>query len=128
MEGLGTLSDPQCEALTKHLPIIIRLRQTGLCSNGAADLIYERLVQTILRAKAGTLLSPGFAGMSGHCQSDCEIHYSQIFAGNRFSSDVQQLGEQITPDTDTIFSAIPMIRPGIATFSGEQIHRLRKVL
>ena len=125
VEDWGRYPDPQCEALTRALADYHQIAADRiLCSNGAADLIYG-LVQTI-KPRQALLLSPGFAEYEqALARSDCEIRYSRLCPENGFLPDVQQLCEQITPDTDLIFFCNPNNPTGHA-ISREQILQIAK--
>ena len=106
VEDWGRYPDSQCEALTRALADYHQIAADRiLCSNGAADLIYG-LVQTI-KPRQALLLSPGFAEYEqALARSGCEIRYSRLYPGTGFLPDVQQLCEQITPDTEVLFLAL----------------------
>ena len=125
VEDWGRYPDPQCEALTRALADYHQIAADRiLCSNGAADLIYG-LVQTI-KPRQALLLSPGFAEYEqALARSDCEIRYSRLYPENGFLPDVQQLCEQITPDTDLIFFCNPNNPTGHAV-PREQILQIAK--
>ena len=61
VEDWACYPDPECEALRAALSAFHKVPADRiLCSNGAADLIYQ-LVRT-LKPRHALLLSPGFAG------------------------------------------------------------------
>ncbi len=109
--------------LREHLPIIIRLRQTG----SSAPTVRRSHLRAGAdhKAKAGTFAFTGICRVrAGTCPSGCEIRYSRLYPENGFLPDVQQLCEQITRIRTLSFSAIPIIRR--ACRSREQILQIAK--
>lgn len=107
VEDWACYPDPQCEALRTALAAFHQISADRiLCSNGAADLIYQ-LVQTI-KPRQALLLSPGFAeyeqALTG---SGCEITWFRLKPENQFFPDMHEFCEQITPDTDLVFLCNP---------------------
>lgn len=99
--------DPQCEALRKELAVFHQIpAEHILCSNGAADLIYQ-LVQ-VIKPRQALLLSPGFAEYEqALLDTNCEIRFFYLSAENGFLADLSRLCEQVTKETDLVFFCNP---------------------
>ena len=107
VEDWARYPDTRCEALRSALAAFHQIPADWiLCSNGAADLIYQ-LVRT-LQPKQALLLAPGFAEYEqALLQADCEIRYVRLKPENRFLPDMRQFCEAVTPDTDLVFFCNP---------------------
>lgn len=107
VEDWARYPDTQCEALRAELAAFHQVpADTILCSNGAADLIYQ-LVRT-LQPRQALLPAPGFAEYEqALLHVNCEIRYVRLKPENKFLPDIHQFCEQITPDTDLVFFCNP---------------------
>lgn len=107
VEDWACYPDPECEALRAALSAFHKVPADRiLCSNGAADLIYQ-LVRT-LKPRHALLLSPGFAEYEQALSlSGCEISYVRLCPETGFITDISRFCEQITPETDLVFFCNP---------------------
>ena len=107
VEDWACYPDTQCEALRASLAAFHQVSaDTILCSNGAADLIYQ-LVRT-LKPKQALLLSPGFAEYEQALKhANCEIRYVRLKPEQNFLPDMRQFCAAITSGTDLVFFCNP---------------------
>lgn len=114
VEDWACYPDTRCEALRTALAAFHQVpADTILCSNGAADLIYQ-LVGTV-QPKQALLPAPGFAEYEQALeQANCEIRYVRLEPEQKFLPDMHKVCEQITPDTDLVFFCNPNNPTGCA--------------
>lgn len=107
VENWARYPDTRCETLRTALAASHRIPADWiLCSNGAADLIYQ-LVRT-LKPKQALLPAPGFAEYEqALIQADCGIRYVRLNPEHQFLPDMRQFCEAVTPDTDLVFFCNP---------------------
>ncbi len=107
IDDWGHYPDTRCEALRNKLAAFHQIPpEYILCSNGAADLIYQ-LVQMI-RPRQALLLSPGFSEYEqALCDSGCEIRYVRLCREQDFVLDMDLFCKQVTKETDLVFFCNP---------------------
>ena len=107
VENWARYPDPQCEALRRALAGFHKVSiDQILCSNGAADLIYQ-LVR-ILKPKRALLFAPGFAEYEqALALCGCNTEYEPLLPEEQFLPDIDRFCARITEKTDLIFICNP---------------------
>ena len=107
VEDWACYPDPQCEALRRALAGLHRVKMEHiLCSNGAADLIYQ--LTRMLKPKRALLFAPGFAEYEqALALCGCRTEYEPLLPEEQFLPDTDRFCARITEETDLIFVCNP---------------------
>lgn len=106
--------DPECENLTGALSAVHQVPvEQILCGNGAADLIFQLVYA--LKPKKALLMAPTFSEYQQALLAvGCSMEYYELKEENGFRVKLEELKEQVHPNTDLVFFCNPNNPTGIA--------------